>query len=174
MAALGRAHDRMQGRRHPFPSAIPPPTAEVLVQGLPRGQIVRHQAPGATAPPYIQDALHHLPQVHAAGAAARCGRRQQGGQPGPLGIAEVAEVSFSSHVYAGVWCWGLTYTGVQNQHFGNTLLEIVNRTFWDSLLHCNGPNSIPIVLLMQNSYSRPLALDMKNIGMLGIARLPTP
>ena len=106
---------------HPFPSAIPPPPAEVFVQGLPRGQIVRHQAPGATAPQYIQDALHHLPQVHAAGAAARFGRRQQGGPPGPPGIAEVAGVSFSSHVYAGVWCWGLTYTVVQNPHFGNTL-----------------------------------------------------
>ena len=132
MAALGvgwrPSAARTTGRRvYPFPGAIPRPTAEVFVQGLPRGQIVRHQAPGTAAPQHIQDALHHLPQVHGAGAAARFGRRQQGCPPCPLGIAEVAGVSFSSHVYAGVWGWGLTYTIVQNQHFGNTLLVLCCR-----------------------------------------------
>ena len=142
MAALGRAHHRPQGGLYPFPGAIPRPTAEVFVQGLPRGQIVRHQAPGTAAPQHIQDALHHLPQVHGAGAAARFGRRPQGCPPCPLGIAEVAGVSFSSHVYAGVWGWGLTYTIVQNQHFGNTLLGRMLQLLADWLVNLQVVDSI--------------------------------
>ena len=48
----------------PFPGLIRRPPAEVLVQCLPRRQIVgRHQL-GATCPQHVQDAVNHLPQVH--------------------------------------------------------------------------------------------------------------
>ena len=53
--------------QNPLPSAVLAPFSEVPPDRAPRRQVVGHHSPGNTATQHVQDAVHHLPQVHSSG-----------------------------------------------------------------------------------------------------------
>ena len=86
VSTLDGPHRRPPGLLDAGPGVVLGPAPEIFVHSLPRGQIVRPQAQGAAAPPHIQYALQHFPQVHGPRSATRFGRGQQRSQQCPLGV----------------------------------------------------------------------------------------
>src|SRR5215207_6791468 len=84
----------------PLPGTIDAPEAKVMVDGLPRREVVRQQAPGAAAAENVEDGVEDLAQV----VEARLSRGFRGwGQMGfdarPFSIGEVGLVCFSHARY---------------------------------------------------------------------------
>ena len=84
--------------QNPLPSAVPAPFPEVPPDRAPRGKVVGHYSPGNTATQHVQDAVHHLPQVHGSRMSPERNRGQQGFQQAPLGIGQISGIRSSIHI----------------------------------------------------------------------------
>ena len=57
-----------------------------------------HHSPGYASPQHVQDAIHHLPQVHGSGMSPERNRGQEGFQQAPLGIGQSSGIRSSIHI----------------------------------------------------------------------------
>src|SRR5829696_6341881 len=75
-----------------FPQPLLSPAAEVVVDGLPRWQVMGQQPPGAAGPEPVGHGVDQLAAVMEGRAAARLGRRDERGEQLPLGIGQVGGI----------------------------------------------------------------------------------
>lgn len=68
-----------------------------MVDGLPRREVVREQAPGAAAAQHVEDGVEDLAQRMNPGASGSFRRGQVRLDDFPLGIGEVGSVCSSHH-----------------------------------------------------------------------------
>ena len=78
-----------QDRVQALPGPIQKRGAQVAVHRGPRPVVVRQQAPLTATAQHVQDAVDDSAQVHSAWAPTGLGRRKQGGENGPLPLAQV-------------------------------------------------------------------------------------
>src|SRR5215207_2473448 len=84
----------------PLPGTIDAPEAKVMVDGLPRREVVRQQAPGAAAAENVEDGVEDLAQVvEARSSRGFRGWGQMGFDARPFSIGEVGLVCFSHARY---------------------------------------------------------------------------
>src|SRR5262245_40508576 len=73
-------------------SAVDAKTAEVVIDRRPGRELSRQQAPGATTPEHVEDAVEDEAQRPLARASGRLGWREQRSQDDPLGIGQVGRI----------------------------------------------------------------------------------
>jgi hypothetical protein len=88
-------HALAQGGVHPFPRSIQAPGAEVMVDGLPRRELVGQQTPGTSATHDVEDCVKKLTQGTYSGPPSGYGGRQVRLYALPLFVGEVGWVSLS-------------------------------------------------------------------------------
>ncbi len=96
-ARRGLAADTLTVRHHqrmmdPVPDALPLPAAEIIVDRLPRRQIVRQQPPAATGAQEVEDRVDELPRRRLARTASRLGLRDHRLDQRPLTIAQIGVI----------------------------------------------------------------------------------
>ena len=106
MPALGvplQAYPRAltQGGVHPFPGPIHSPEAEVVVDGLPRREVVGQKAPSTAAAYHVKNRVEDLAQAMQARSPFVFWERQERFEALPLFVGEIGQVG-SSHAYARV------------------------------------------------------------------------
>ena len=97
LAAQGLPDPGEQGVMDSRPGSIPPPNPEVVVDQLPRWQVVGQQTPGTAGSQHIPDGIHHLPAGILGWTATRLDRGYQGFQNPPLGIRHICGINCSVH-----------------------------------------------------------------------------
>jgi hypothetical protein len=80
------SHTLAQGGMHPLPGAVQTPGAEVVVDGLPRREVVWQQSPGAAALQDVEDGVEDLAQDIYPRTATGFGNGKVGLQATPFGI----------------------------------------------------------------------------------------
>ena len=85
-----------QGSAHPLPGAIQAPEAEVVVDGLPKREVVGQESPGAAAFDDVEDGVEYLAQAMETGTPTVVGRWRVPLKARPFGIGKVGRVR-SSH-----------------------------------------------------------------------------
>ncbi len=91
----GHAHIAAEQIMHQLPGAIFLPTPKVLVDNLPRRQVMGYQPPRTAAAHDIEDAVQDLPLGVLLGPAPRFGFRHQMFDQIPFFVAEVGRIRFS-------------------------------------------------------------------------------
>ena len=74
---------------HPLPRSVQTPESEVVVDGLPRWEVVGQQSPGAAAPQDVEDGVEDLAQAMEARTPVGSGSGKMGLQAAPLGVGKV-------------------------------------------------------------------------------------
>ncbi len=85
------AHSAAQEVMHARPGAIVPPAPDVLIDHLPRGKIMRQQAPGTPTTEEIKNGVQDFPFGILLGSAPRL-LRHIGGDQRPFLVSEVGRV----------------------------------------------------------------------------------
>jgi hypothetical protein len=80
---------------HPLPGAVLAPAPEVLVDNLPRRQVMGHQTPRTAATHDVENAVEDFPLGVCLGPAPRFGFRHQMLDQLPFFVAEVGRIGFS-------------------------------------------------------------------------------
>src|SRR5918994_2245406 len=62
ISAHANAHPLTQGRVHPLPGAVDPPSSEVMMDGLPGRKLMGKQAPGTPTTDDVEDGVKDLAQ----------------------------------------------------------------------------------------------------------------
>ena len=75
-----------------FQRSVGLPRSEVDIDGLPRRQVVREHAPGASGAHGADEGVDDFAQVGLAWSAAPFGRRKHGAEYAPLGVCEVGVI----------------------------------------------------------------------------------
>src|SRR5215470_11524697 len=73
----------------PFEDAILPPQPKIVVHGFPRREIVRKQAPRASASQRIENGIHDLTVAISARSPMERGHRKQRSDAAPFRIAQI-------------------------------------------------------------------------------------
>ena len=87
----------MEGLMNPLPGFLPSPYPEVVVDQLPRRQVMRQETPSAAGAQHIPDSVDNLPAGVLGWTSPRFGRRNQGPQNIPLGISQIRGIKCSHH-----------------------------------------------------------------------------
>src|SRR5215218_6728719 len=85
------------GRVDPFPGAVDAPETEVMVDGLPRWEVVGQEPPGAAATENVEDSVEDLAQRVEPGASGSLRNWQVGLDESPFGVGEVGSVCSFHH-----------------------------------------------------------------------------
>ena len=98
IASQADAQALAQEPMHPFPGAVEPPGAQIVVHRLPGWPLLRQQALGTAGAHDIQDGVY----TGAQGMVARptgtfCLRREEGLHHVPLGVGEVGQIGVRVH-----------------------------------------------------------------------------
>jgi hypothetical protein len=91
--ALGVAQVGAQGVVDPLPGPVGLPAAEVAVDGLPGGEVVRQHSPGAAGGQEVEDGVEQVPVGVLPGPAAGLGAGDQVFDVGPLEVGQVRRVA---------------------------------------------------------------------------------
>src|ERR1043166_6718221 len=83
VAALALADPPAQGGKEAVPGAVAFPGLEVVVDGLPRREVMRQGTPGTALAGQVEEGVDHLPHRGFPGSAARPRRGDQRLQQGP-------------------------------------------------------------------------------------------
>ena len=86
-----------QGVVNPRPGPIPSPDPEVVIDQLPRRQVVWQQTPSTTGAQHVPDAIHHLSAGIFSRTTAQPDRWDQRLQNPPLGISRIRGISCPAH-----------------------------------------------------------------------------
>src|SRR5215208_5000088 len=89
-------HPFAQRGVHPLPDTVQTPSPEVVLDGLPRREVVRQKSPGAAALQDVEDGVEDLEQAVQARSPFVFWERQERFDALPLGIGKVGWVC-SSH-----------------------------------------------------------------------------
>src|SRR5215210_8733865 len=81
---------------YPLPRSVQTPESEVVVDGLPRWEVVGQESPGAAATEHVEDGVEDLTQIMEARTSVGFRSGEVGFQAAPFGIGEVGLIS-SSH-----------------------------------------------------------------------------
>src|SRR3712207_3594657 len=92
-------HALALGGVHPLPGAVQAPGAEVMVDGLPRREVMRQQPPGAAAADDVEDGVQDFAGGVHPGTPGSSREGHEWFEEGPLGVGEVALVCFSHARY---------------------------------------------------------------------------
>jgi hypothetical protein len=80
------SHTLAQGSMHPLPGAVQTPEAEVVVDGLPRRELVGQQSPGAATLQDVEDGVEDLAQGIYPRTATGFGSGKVGLKATPFGV----------------------------------------------------------------------------------------
>src|SRR3712207_9496553 len=83
-------HALAQGGVHPLPGAVQAPGAEVMVDGIPRREVVRQQPPGAAAAVDVEDGVQAFEGGWHTGTSGSSREGPEWVEEGTLGSGEVA------------------------------------------------------------------------------------
>src|SRR5208337_1605697 len=97
IAAMCFPHIPAQSVVYPFPCPQQPPTAKVVVDRLIRREVLRQQAPLATATQDVEHSIHHLAHVGAARPTTSFCCRNERRQNSPLGIGQISRITCQDH-----------------------------------------------------------------------------
>jgi hypothetical protein len=86
MSAHTNAHPLAQGRVHPLPGAVDPPSSEVVMDGLPGREVVGKQAPGTPTTDDVEDGVKDLAQGVYSWSSGGSWERDMRLYVGPFGI----------------------------------------------------------------------------------------
>jgi hypothetical protein len=89
MTANGPAHLLAQPSVNPLPSSIQPPVAKISVDSLPRGKIMRQEAPLAPCPQDIEDGIDYLSPPVLSRPSSAFDWRNQGGNDLPFFLSQI-------------------------------------------------------------------------------------
>ena len=84
---------------HPLPGALQAPEAEVVVDRLPRWEVVRQESPGASATHDVKDGVEDLAQRIDPRTPVVFGSGKVGFQAAPFGIRQIGLICFSHARY---------------------------------------------------------------------------
>jgi hypothetical protein len=83
----------------PLPGAVQTPETKVVIDGLPRREVVRQQSPGAAALEHVEDGVEDLAQAMEARRTVGFGSGKVGLQAAPFGIRQIGLICFSHARY---------------------------------------------------------------------------
>src|SRR5215211_7056366 len=79
-------HALTQGYVHPLPGSVQAPGAEVVVNRLPRWEVVRQESPSTTALEHVEDGVEDLSRAVKTRTPVGFGSRKVGFKAAPFGI----------------------------------------------------------------------------------------
>ena len=91
------AHLGPQDLMDPFPRAIPPPAAEIVVNRPPGGKVARQHPPSTAAAQHIQEGVVDRPQADGTGSPPGFGGGQQGLQQSPFSVIQITRIAWIFH-----------------------------------------------------------------------------
>src|SRR5215207_7668304 len=86
-----------QGVEQTLPGAIAGPPLEVVVDGLPRREVVRQRPPGSALACMVEQGIDDFAQVGLARLPTPVSTRKQGLEQGPLLVRQVTRIPFAFH-----------------------------------------------------------------------------